>query len=1087
MPKTITIKINPTKLENEKEKKILVATIEKYLLQGKEFKLNKYLAPKEDEEEIESSEDEQEKNKPREYEVDVDLSGNGVNTKYVVQLKYSIANLTGKQNELKQTGQKKLNSDNTAHKEESKIQCIVLGENLETGNFSKAKNTTIIELGKLNHNDKHYCITEKTENVQMTARIGKNYSIRKKSISENAKKALNHFYPESFLYQRNNNNKVKPYLIMPFLGDNLTNAAPTWKKTEEILGYMLQILSLTQELHQLGLVHLDIKPKNFLLKKGKISLIDFDGAWENQKVITHIYESPKFCDSLLLLKGRARRASFKNDIFSLGRTIEELVVSNKMPNGEAKTMLTQLASVMADTNFDNRPSLEWSIKVLGAIYRSVQKDLTSKSTTNKPWEQYLPDSAKKGAENDESLLKELSELFLKKELLKKLEKEKEQERQLIKLEKRLSPYNKNTLPEKSITLSKKMIKKTLFKSLSMLLKKDTTITKIQILECDFLKPKRFESLSSKENPIIQPLEIEISDSPKIFKIRAINYLCKMLRYSNIKAIKFTNNEINDKNQTSVISNILSTQKNITNVNLSNNDLFDNDEANYLVDTLLQKESITELNLSFNPMYKNDIDYFVKNFKKNQNLQSLNLSHNKLGKIGKLDNLFKALKNHPTITKIDLSGNKIEDKYMDSLFNVLKTNPNITELKIDATEPTLKKLKFFLNRNKIKKNKTLKEFPLINKTIDPTKIKDEEERKILATVIDTYMVELGKNKLLKGELVHPYRVLVDINGVTTCYSVELTHSIIANETEQNSYNSDCSDCDDYSYKKAGSNKYLVFGKLLSKNEYPSITKKQSAAAIELVKEDEKNTIKITPNTEKEIVITKTEGKNTKEIIEFLNKAASNRPNTSYFAKGKKHYLSGPQQKTNSLEQLLKQESWKSMSFKQCFGYMQAILKQVRSLHKENLVYAKLSPKCILISDDYISFTSISDALKIGEQKKITTQNTPLENQKYIDPNITKNTKFKASSKNDVFSLGKIFSKMVAANNGREKMNNNQQQSFDELIKNMTNDKPEERPTIKHVKKELNCILTMQPKTCVEEKDSNLLSNEEQPKNTGMNLQ
>jgi serine/threonine protein kinase len=51
------------------------------------------------------------------------------------------------------------------------------------------------------------------------------------------------------------------------------------KKIEQTYDFILQLFKALEEIHKIGVVHLDIKPENIMISKNKLKLIDFGGAY----------------------------------------------------------------------------------------------------------------------------------------------------------------------------------------------------------------------------------------------------------------------------------------------------------------------------------------------------------------------------------------------------------------------------------------------------------------------------------------------------------------------------------------------------------------------------------------------------------------------------------------------------------------------------------------------------------------------------------------------------------------------------------------------------------------------------------------
>jgi len=146
------------------------------------------------------------------------------------------------------------------------------------------------------------------------------------------------------------------------LDDYLKRNSPDWRKTVRIIRAIAEIVAMLHE-RELPVLHRDLKPSNiFLLDAGdsetpaKMKIFDFGLArFEFERTITAPdafrgtlkYSAPE----LKRVGGKASKAS---DIYSLGRTLEEMLgetVASDVPR-----WILSLKEIMCDASSGNRPS-----------------------------------------------------------------------------------------------------------------------------------------------------------------------------------------------------------------------------------------------------------------------------------------------------------------------------------------------------------------------------------------------------------------------------------------------------------------------------------------------------------------------------------------------------------------------------------------------------------------------------------------------------------------------------------------------------------------------------------------------------------
>jgi non-specific serine/threonine protein kinase len=122
---------------------------------------------------------------------------------------------------------------------------------------------------------------------------------------------------------------------MPLYESNLEDLIKNRISIEVRFGYILQICSALEFLHNQNVIHRDLKPQNILIKKDKLILADlgiahFENSFitdENDLLANRGYAAPE-----QKIKGISRDMTTAVDIFSLGLIINEIFTSKK-PEG----------------------------------------------------------------------------------------------------------------------------------------------------------------------------------------------------------------------------------------------------------------------------------------------------------------------------------------------------------------------------------------------------------------------------------------------------------------------------------------------------------------------------------------------------------------------------------------------------------------------------------------------------------------------------------------------------------------------------------------------------------------------------------
>ena len=147
-----------------------------------------------------------------------------------------------------------------------------------------------------------------------------------------------------------NDNTVALFEVLE-LGDTDLDSYLEFRKHEgerltdqETKDLWLQMLEAIQNIHSFGVLHLDLKPANFIMVGGQLKLIDFGlslalndrddlQAWRSETFGTWLYASPEAMNHTISSNGHY--VSDKSDIWSLG-CILYLMIHEQLPMEDLK-------------------------------------------------------------------------------------------------------------------------------------------------------------------------------------------------------------------------------------------------------------------------------------------------------------------------------------------------------------------------------------------------------------------------------------------------------------------------------------------------------------------------------------------------------------------------------------------------------------------------------------------------------------------------------------------------------------------------------------------------------------------------------
>ena len=169
------------------------------------------------------------------------------------------------------------------------------------------------------------------------------------------KKNYNPFLPE-ILYCAEDKVNVDTVVVYRFIdGETLDGKILTESDARKIL---LKLCDVLEFLHNLQIVHSDIKPANIILRKNKkIRLIDFDAARiynDDRKTQTRYLGTEKYASPEQIKN--IGQIDFRSDIYNLGKTFLELLGENY--NGKLKKILLKCTETLPENRYQSISELK---------------------------------------------------------------------------------------------------------------------------------------------------------------------------------------------------------------------------------------------------------------------------------------------------------------------------------------------------------------------------------------------------------------------------------------------------------------------------------------------------------------------------------------------------------------------------------------------------------------------------------------------------------------------------------------------------------------------------------------------------------
>ncbi|KAL7721272.1 Tyrosine protein kinase Lyn [Entamoeba marina] len=140
-------------------------------------------------------------------------------------------------------------------------------------------------------------------------------------------------------------------LIMDWYPHDLENfvidCQPTFTTT---LNLLFDIASGISYIHEIGYIHLDIRPKNILVRNNRAVICDFGTAIEDKPPYQHIREIDQWCSPEIAFKEEGAIVSTKTDMYSFGLIMWFLCDSQGDPPFPPTATIAMIKASFAQNN-----------------------------------------------------------------------------------------------------------------------------------------------------------------------------------------------------------------------------------------------------------------------------------------------------------------------------------------------------------------------------------------------------------------------------------------------------------------------------------------------------------------------------------------------------------------------------------------------------------------------------------------------------------------------------------------------------------------------------------------------------------------